>query len=245
MDFDRCELHYVERRHDVVIPFHMTGTNDSAVAAVTLASTPNLRRRAVQPMEVAIAAPDGEEGRFLSTVNNGAVLLTAVVTKVMSGMAIIPAINTYGGRIKLPSRKGLGVWIPMHEDMELLQMYGELQPQRVQNWLDELGDTSTPLDDELDVAIVTDGQSARELILKLLQAYRDQANAQDECPPPTMSSVTSILENATPIKMRQRRQEHTAEAISDGHVDAILSAGVIEHGEGTWGFPVVLARKKY
>ncbi|GMF43591.1 unnamed protein product [Phytophthora fragariaefolia] len=44
--------------------------------------------------------------------------------------------------------------------------------------------------------------------------------------------------------MRRRRQAQTEDAIVDSNVDAMLSAGVIEHGEGAWGFPVVLVRKK-
>ncbi|EGZ17426.1 hypothetical protein PHYSODRAFT_300508 [Phytophthora sojae] len=53
-------------------------------------------------------APDGEEGVFQPTMNNGAVRLAVAVTKVEKGKALIPAINTYGCRIKLPSRKELG-----------------------------------------------------------------------------------------------------------------------------------------
>ncbi|GMF52614.1 unnamed protein product [Phytophthora fragariaefolia] len=44
--------------------------------------------------------------------------------------------------------------------------------------------------------------------------------------------------------MRRRRQAQTEDAVADSNVDDMLSAGVIEHGEGAWGFPVVLVRKK-
>ncbi|KAE8985903.1 hypothetical protein PR001_g22754 [Phytophthora rubi] len=247
MDFDRGEVRYPERGRDVVIPFRTAETKeDSAAAAVRLISATNLQRSAVQTVEVAVAAPDGEEGVFLPTVNNGAVLLAAAVTKVEKGNALIPAINTHGGRLKLPSRKELGVWIHINQDIKLLTMHGELQPERVQAWLDELGDTSTPLDDEHDVDIGAEEPDARALILQLLRAYRILANAQDECPPATTLTAKHHIDagDAASIRMRRRRQAQTEDAIVDSNVDAILSAGVIEHGEGAWGFPVVLVRKK-
>ncbi|EGZ11516.1 hypothetical protein PHYSODRAFT_250699 [Phytophthora sojae] len=170
MDFDRGEVRYAERGRDVIIPFRTTeAEDDSAVAAVRSVSATNVQRRAVQTVEVAIAAPDDEEGVFLPTVNNGVVLLAAAVTKVEKGKALVPVINPYGGRIKLPSRKEL--------DIELLTMHGELQPERVQAWLNELGDTNTPSDDEHDVDIGAEEPDARTLILRLLRAYRDLANA--------------------------------------------------------------------
>ncbi|GMF51199.1 unnamed protein product [Phytophthora fragariaefolia] len=247
MDFERKEVRYDERGHKVIITFRPTEVrDDSMTAAVRLARSTNLHRRTVQSVEVAIAAPDGEEGIFLPTVNNGAVLLASTVTKVNNGKELIPAINTYGGRIRLPSRKELGVWIPMTSDIELLQMPGELRSERVQTWLDEFGDTTTPLDDESDVNIGATDPDTRQLVLKLLRAYRDLANAEEECPPATTLNVEHHIDtgNAVPTMMRRRRQAQTEDAVADSNVDTMLSAGVIEPGEGAWGFPVVLLRKK-
>ncbi|KAE9170053.1 hypothetical protein PF005_g27710 [Phytophthora fragariae] len=245
MDFDRGEVRYAERGQDVIIPFRTTeAKDDSAVVAVRLVSATNLQRSAVQAVEVAVAAPDSEEeGVFLPTVNNGAVLLAAAVTKVEKGKALVIAINTHGGRLKLPRWKELGVGIPINQDIELLTMHGELQPESVQAWLDELGDPSTPLDDEHDVDIGAEEPDARSLILRLLRAYRVLANAQDECPPATTLNVEHHIDtgDAAPIMMRRRRQAQTGDAIMDSNVDAMVSAGVMEHGEGGWGFPVVLS----
>ncbi|OWZ20922.1 reverse transcriptase [Phytophthora megakarya] len=44
--------------------------------------------------------------------------------------------------------------------------------------------------------------------------------------------------------MRRRRQAQTGDRIVDDNVDQMMSAGVIEHGDGAWGFPAVLVRKK-
>ncbi|KAE9006784.1 hypothetical protein PR003_g7166 [Phytophthora rubi] len=247
MDFDRGEVRYAERGQDVTIPFRTTeAKDDSAVAAVRLVSATNLQRSVVQTVEVAVAAPDGEEGVFLPTVNNGVVLLAAAVTKVEKGKALVIAINTHGGPLKLPRWKELGVGIPVNQDIELLTMHGELQTERVQAWLDELGDPSTPLDDEHDVDIGAEEPDARSLILRLLRTYRVLANAQDECPPATTLNVEHHIDtgDAAPIMMRRRRQAQTEDAIVDSNVDAMLSAGVMEHGEGAWGFPVVLVHRK-
>ncbi|GMF22498.1 unnamed protein product [Phytophthora fragariaefolia] len=62
-------------------------------------------------------------------------------------------------------------------------MRGDLQPDRIRDWLDELGDSATPLDDEDDIDIGTTEPDERKLMLKLLRAYRDLTNAQGECPP--------------------------------------------------------------
>ncbi|OWY95391.1 hypothetical protein PHMEG_00034616, partial [Phytophthora megakarya] len=130
IDFDRGEVRYVERGHAVVIPFRTYGIKNGTTATVRLASATNLQFRTVQPVEVAVAAADGDEGIFLPTVEHGAVLLAAAVTKVKGGKALVPAINAYGGRVKLPSRKELGVWVPINSDMELLAMNDELEPAR-------------------------------------------------------------------------------------------------------------------
>ncbi|OWZ10378.1 hypothetical protein PHMEG_00016780 [Phytophthora megakarya] len=209
VDFDRSEVRYDEKGHEVIIPFRTTKDgSDSAVAAVRLARAANLPRRSVQTVDVAVAAPDGEVGVFVPTVNNGAVMLAPAVTKVKNGRAAIPAINTYGGRVKLPNKRELGVWVPLNQDIELLEMSGELQPEKVRTWLDELGDVNTPLDDESVVDIGTQDGGSRALILKLLRAYRDLANAQTECSPATTLNVEHRIDtgDAAPIMMRRRRQ---------------------------------------
>ncbi|GMF33950.1 unnamed protein product [Phytophthora fragariaefolia] len=193
MDFERKVVCYDEIGHKVIIPFRTTEVrDDSMTAAVRLARSTNLHSRTVQSVEVAIAAPDGEEGIFLPTVNNGAVFLASTVTKVNNGKALIPAINTYGGRIRLPK------------------------------------------------------PDTRALVLKLLRTYRDLANAKEECPPATTLNVEHRIDtgNTALIMMRRRRQAQTEDAVVDSNVDTMLSAGVIEPGEGAWGFPVVLVRKE-
>ncbi|OWY90511.1 Gag-pol fusion protein [Phytophthora megakarya] len=44
--------------------------------------------------------------------------------------------------------------------------------------------------------------------------------------------------------MKRRRQAQTEEATIDSNLDAMLDSAVVEAGDGAWGFPVVLVRKK-
>ncbi|KAE9308906.1 hypothetical protein PF008_g20847 [Phytophthora fragariae] len=44
--------------------------------------------------------------------------------------------------------------------------------------------------------------------------------------------------------LKRRRQAQTEDAIIEDNVGKMLQAGVIEEGNGAWGFPVVLVRKK-
>jgi len=44
--------------------------------------------------------------------------------------------------------------------------------------------------------------------------------------------------------LKRRRQAQAEDAIVNGNVVKMLAAGVIEEGNGAWGFPVVLVRKK-
>ncbi|OWY98039.1 hypothetical protein PHMEG_00031299 [Phytophthora megakarya] len=83
-------------------------------------------------------------------------LHASAVTKVKNRRAIVPAINTHGGRIRLPSRL------------------------RVESWLNNLGDTTELLEDESKVNVGMDEPDARELILNLLHAYSSLTGAQDE-----------------------------------------------------------------
>lgn len=59
-------------------------------------------------------------------------LLTATVTNVRNRKALVPAVNSYGGRVKLPNRKELGAWIPLRVDMILLAMNSELRTERLE-----------------------------------------------------------------------------------------------------------------
>ncbi|EGZ16797.1 hypothetical protein PHYSODRAFT_500434 [Phytophthora sojae] len=146
MDFDRNEVRYTTARRAVVIPFRTSGdANGARVAAVRMVRRTEIGASAVTPVEVSVAANDGEVGVFLPTKYTGAVMLAVTVTKVQNGKAIVPAVNAKQGPVRLPARQELGHWIPLDSSVELLQMNGELRRERINEWVNGLGGSNEPL----------------------------------------------------------------------------------------------------
>ncbi|OWZ09360.1 LOW QUALITY PROTEIN: Retroelement [Phytophthora megakarya] len=112
--------------------------------------------------------------------------------------------------------------------------------------LSELGDGETPLPDESEVVIGSDDPNEREMVLKPLRAYRSLTKDTSACLPATSLGVHHHIDtgDASPIMLKRRRQAQTDEGIVDSNVETMLMAGVIEEGNGGWGFPVILVRKK-
>ncbi|KAE9296520.1 hypothetical protein PR003_g23736 [Phytophthora rubi] len=152
------EVRYVVHSRWVIIPFRTEGGDCAKVASVRLVKKVHLGRSAVTPVEVMVAAPDGEEGIFLPTQSSGAVLLAVRETVTRGGKALVPAINVHGGSVKLPAKKELGTWVPVGKDVEVLAMNGKLKPGKLRSWLKTLGDVEMPLENEEDVHIDSDDE---------------------------------------------------------------------------------------
>jgi hypothetical protein len=190
MNFEKNEVRYDEKEQQVVIPFRTdTGDGGAKVAAVRLVSWTKLTRSAVTPVEVAVAAPDGEQGVFVPTMTCGSVMLAATVTTSQNGKSLVPMINVQGSKDKLPSKKELGVWILLEEGMQVLALSGELDRDNLDAWLNELGDTETPLDNADDVRVGEAEPDARAMVMRLLRAYREVSKDKDDCPPVTALNV--------------------------------------------------------
>ncbi|ETL41676.1 hypothetical protein L916_07401 [Phytophthora nicotianae] len=43
------------------------------------------------------------------------------------GKVLVPAIKVQGGQVKLPAKKKLGTWVPIDDDMKVLEFNGELK----------------------------------------------------------------------------------------------------------------------
>jgi hypothetical protein len=168
MDFERSEVHYHTAGRAVVIPFRTyDDTGGAKVAAVRLARRSALCGNAVVPVQVAVAAEDGERGIFLPTCCTGAVMLAATVTRVKDGKAWVPAVNALSERVRLPTRKELGQWIPLSDGVAVLEVNGKLQRERVMEWLGTLGDDETPSPAEDSVNIGAEDEGARAMVVKL------------------------------------------------------------------------------
>ncbi|KAE8985387.1 hypothetical protein PF005_g21522 [Phytophthora fragariae] len=247
MDFDKNEVRYRDGDRAVVIPFRTRdGSGGARVAAVRMAGKVQLAERAVTPVQVSLVAEDGEYGLFIPTKQTGSVMLAATVTKACNGRAWVPAINTNSVTTKLPNKKELGTWIPLDGEMNILSMNGELRVERLNEWLNKMGDTVTPLEDESEVRIGVEEADARNLVMKLLRVYRKLSVNSGDCPPATALDMHHHIDtgDASPIMLKRRRQAQTEDKIIEDNVSQMLNAGVIEEGNGAWGFPVVLVRKK-
>ncbi|RAW43420.1 hypothetical protein PC110_g340 [Phytophthora cactorum] len=106
MDFDRNEVRYRVAERLVVIPFRTdVGSRGARIAAVWLTKKAALGASTVTPVEVSIAAKDGERGIFVPTKSTGAILLAAIVTTVQNGRAWVPAISAKGDEVRLRPRR--------------------------------------------------------------------------------------------------------------------------------------------
>jgi len=72
------------------------------------------------------------------------------------------------------------------------------------------------------------------------------SKAKGDCPPVTALAVEHHIDtgDAAPIMMKRCRQAQAEDTVVEGNVSKMLNAGVIEAGDGAWGFPVVLVKKR-
>uniref|UniRef100_H3H8U6 Reverse transcriptase domain-containing protein n=1 Tax=Phytophthora ramorum TaxID=164328 RepID=H3H8U6_PHYRM len=173
-------------------------------------------------------------------------MLATTVTEAKDGKAWVPVINVTRSRTKLPPRSELGTWVPLDADMQVLAVNGELSRERLRQWLAELGGDEEPLVNEEEINFGTKCEGARSLIRKLLRAYRQVSNNQGDCPPATTLDVEHHIDTGieAPVMLKRRRHAQMEDTVIDDNVKTMLQAGVIEEGNGAWGFPVVLVRKK-
>jgi len=73
--------------------------------------------------------------------------------------------------------------------MQVLALSGELDRDNLDAWLNELGDTETPLDNEDEVRVGEAEPDARAMVVRLLRAYREVSKDKGECPPVTALNV--------------------------------------------------------
>jgi len=112
-------------------------------------------------------------------------MLAATVTTSRNGKALVPMINVQGSKAKLLSKKELGVWIPREEGMQVLALSEELDRDNLDPWLNELGNTETPLDNEDELRVGEAELDARAIVVLMLRAYREVSKDKGDCLPVT------------------------------------------------------------
>ncbi|ETP43812.1 hypothetical protein F442_09526, partial [Phytophthora nicotianae P10297] len=249
IDFVAGEMKWYDGDVKKVLPFTGVGTREQRkrLAKVRLLKKAKVQAQTCHNVELAVSEPDGTVGLFQPRKRKEPYLLVApTVTKVTSGRVKVPILNLMGKTTKLPSREALGTWTPLRDEMEILELKGELEPERVNKWLDEISLRRETLSNEETLTLGDMTNEDRELLLKLLRNYPDLLEPKEGCPPATTLGVEHHINtgNAAPIKMRSRRYSRSEQEVIDKEVGNMLHDGVIEEGTGAWGFPVVLVRKK-
>ncbi|KAJ8524652.1 hypothetical protein ON010_g16465 [Phytophthora cinnamomi] len=110
------------------------------------------------------------------------------------------------------------------------RVYGDIQ-----QWLEEKGRDS--------IRMVIRVHLRKEKVTQYTSITKKKENG---CPPLARVTVEHHITtgNAAPIMLRRRRQAVVENEIIDKEVDDMLQQGVIDEGQGAWGFPVVLVKKK-
>ncbi|KAJ0397444.1 hypothetical protein ATCC90586_009028 [Pythium insidiosum] len=246
IDFETNEARYTEGEAEVILPFTVGAT--VGPAGIRLVRGLKLPTQAHAMLKVPVSAPEGTVGVLEPTPQREGWLMTPrVVTVVRDGQVTVPVLSVLGRATKLPARRQLGKWIPLGAEMEVLEEQGALGRAQVEQWVKTLdGGNSAPLpnEDELQLGHLERGEA--EMIKRVLRAFPGVASEAKVCPPLTKTGVEHHIPTGTaaPILHRAWRKSVTENAIVDDHVRKMLKEGVIEMGNGPWGFPVVLVRKK-
>ncbi|GMF18589.1 unnamed protein product [Phytophthora fragariaefolia] len=174
-------------------------------------------------------------------------MMAPTVDTVRNGKVQIAVLNVGGKREKLPAREALGTGIPADEEMQILALNGELEKNRVAEWVSTLRkeDAETLKDEEkLDIGELEAGD--RDLVIALLRQYAGIVEKKEGCPSLSKTGALHHINtgDAAPIMQRRRRHAVSENAVIEKEVDEMLRNGVIEEGSGAWGFLVVLVKKK-
>jgi hypothetical protein len=131
--------------------------------------------------------------------------------------------------------------------MTLLEMDGELEKQRVTEWVKGLKESKAgPLSNKESLQIGEMEPADRDLVIALLRQHADIVEKKEGCPQLAKTTVEHHINtgDAAPIMQRRRRHAVNENQVVDDNVDNMLKDGVVEPGSGAWGFPVVHVRKK-
>ncbi|KAE8969503.1 hypothetical protein PF011_g26774 [Phytophthora fragariae] len=255
MDFGKRELAYRDDTgQKVILPFTCSAVQTPSTfagerrIAVRLAKTVKIANNTNQVLRITVDPDEGTTGIFLPKPSSKRHLLMApTLSTVRGGLVSVAVLNVDGKREKLPAREALGTWMPTDETMELLSMSGELERDRVKEWVMKLRkDDASLLTDEAKLNIGEMEPADKALVVAVLHQYAEVVNKKPGCPPLANTEVQHHINtgDAALIMLRRRRHAVSENSVMDKNVDEMLEQGVIEEGQGAWGFPVVLVKKK-
>jgi len=168
IDFLASEMKWYNEDAKVVVPFSGIGAasqRDTETAKVRLIRKAKVHTQTVHNVKLAVPAPDGTTGVFMPVARQQQtakarrqqyLLLAPTVAKVSNGEITVPILSLMGHTAKLPSKETLGTWVPDDGEMEILELTGELDKERVRQWLDkEMQAAERPLSNEAGLELGT------------------------------------------------------------------------------------------
>ncbi|KAE8901749.1 hypothetical protein PF010_g26062 [Phytophthora fragariae] len=251
IDFTACEMKWWDDGNKKIVPFSCSSkeSESTRTVQVRMVRTAKVTTNTYQRVELAVAAHEGTTGLSVPAQRvEPHLMLAPTLTTVRNGKVMVPVMNLVGSKATLPAREALGTWAPTTDDLEVIELAGDLTRDGVMCWLRELGGGGeNPLSNENDLDVGDMSDEDKELLMTLLRHYPTLLEPREGCPPMTTLGVEHEIHTGTeaPIKVRPRRHAQQEHETIDEHVEAMLKDGVIEESHGAWGFPVVLVKKKY
>jgi len=259
IEFTMSEMKWYAEDVKMVVPFTGIGgapQPEAQAAKVRLVRKAKVKTQTVHNVKLAVPAADGTTGVFMPRARHQDtakarrqqhLLLVPTVTTVRGGEITVPILSLMGRTTKLPSKEALGTWVPDDGEMEVLEVTGELDRERVKQWLDqELKGTQRSLRNEADLELGNMEKDDRALMVQMLRCFPTLLEPREGWPPATTLGVEHEIHTGgePPIQVRPRRHAHEELQVIDKQVDGMRSGGVVKRSHGAWGFPVMLGKKK-
>ena len=174
VEFAVRELRYDDGEEAVVVPFECC--NEGVAAGPgrgRVARTMKVCSGTRGLARVSVAGPDGQQGLFVPHHGRwGSALVAPTVGTVQAGQVRVSVVNACGSKAKLPRGAELGTWLPLDDDMELLETAGALSVSAVTQWLATAkGGGDKAFDGEDTMTFGNMSESERELFRRLFRCY--------------------------------------------------------------------------
>ncbi|GMF45502.1 unnamed protein product [Phytophthora fragariaefolia] len=192
IDFTACEMKWWDDDNKKAVSFNCSSkeSGDERTVQVRMVRTAKVMANIYQRVELAVAAREGTTGLFVSAQRmEPHLMLASTQTTVKDGKVVIPVMNLVGNKAKLPVREALGTWAPTTEDMEVMELAGDLTRGGVLRWLQEVGGEVKPLGNEGDLDVGDMSSEDKELLMTLLRHYPTLLEPTEGCPPVTTLGV--------------------------------------------------------
>jgi len=223
IEFTASEMKWYAEDVKMVVPFTGIGgapQPEAQAAKVRLVRKAKVKTQTVHNVKLAVPAADGTTGVFMPRARHQDtakarrqqhLLLVPTVTTVRGGEITVPILSLMGRTTKLPSKEALGTWVPDDGEMEVLEVTGELDRERVKQWLDqELKGTQRSLRNEADLELGNMEKDDRALMVQMLRCFPTLLEPREGWPPATTLGVEHEIHTGgePPIQVRPRRHAH-------------------------------------